>query len=434
MTNIFLEIFNMSASASWLILVIVLMRFLLRKAPKSIQFSLWILVGIKLLCPFTFESAYSLIPSKQTISMYAGVNPNVDSGFSSFDNFINPHIVKEVMLFDTSITLIEIVLLIATIIWIIGVASMLIYSILSYEKLQRKTEVSILVRENIYMCDYIYSPFVLGIIKPIIFIPSDMDENLIDVVLAHEYTHIKRKDHIWKMIGFIILSLHWFNPFLWLAFILFTYDMEISCDEKTIQQMSGQEKKQYCNALISLNNKNHIMFTYPLAFGEIGVKERVKQIVNYKKSSVFIAIIAGILCMLTIIGFLCGPLSYDLKITYKDEVYKYSIEEMNFDYAQQHYYRDENNKHVEFYGESIYFNKLYNKMGLYEQYGRDDLKINSVLIISKDGEKYEIKNKNGILNSMLFKEKDESLTYIETDLYFNILKTVKNVKEIILYE
>jgi len=433
MTNLFLEILNMSISASWLILVVIVLRFLLRKAPKSLQFLLWILVAVKLICPYTFESAFSLIPSLHTFSMYSGSQNMVDSGFKTIDNVLNPYVIKEVTLLDTSLSVMQIVVFVFTIVWIIGVASMLIYSILSYEKLQRKTQISMHLKENIYMCDHIQSPFILGVVKPCIYIPSNMDYRYMNAVLAHEYTHIHRKDHIWKMIGYLLLSFHWFNPIVWIAFILFTYDMEISCDEITIQSMNGQERKEYCSALVSLSAKNHLMFTYPLAFGEIGVKERVKQIVSYKKASIMIAIVAVILCAITIVGFMSGPLSYDIKITDGQEVYKYDIEELNFIYQNNLFTKNEDGREESCYGKTIWLWKIYDKMGIHTFLGPDKADFKSVTIVSDGGVEYEVSDAN-IYNGILLVEKDESLTFFHKDDEnpYKLLKRVKNVKEIVL--
>ena len=198
-------------------------------------------------------------------------------------------------------------------IWIIGFVFIILYAIGSYIYFRRKTRASMHVKENIFICDYISTPFILGIIKPKILLPSTLSAEESRYVLAHERAHLKRLDYLWKPLGFILLAGHWFNPILWLSYILFCRDIELACDEYVIKTMSSTGKKAYSTALLNCSIPKKLISAYPLAFGEIGVKERIKAVLKYKKPAVITSIIAVILCIITALCFLANPQKISLK-------------------------------------------------------------------------------------------------------------------------
>lgn len=312
MLKLFLSILNMSISASWLILAVILIRYLLKKVPKSLTCMLWILVGIRMILPFSFESIFSLIPSKQTIpeNIMGPSIPMIQSGFDIVDNMINPIISDgSIIVGHHHVDLMQFIVIISCIVWGIGVLSMFVYCIVSYVKLKRQVGASLQYKENAYFCDDITVPFILGVFDPKIYIPSDIDEEFIESVLAHEKSHLKRKDHIWKMIGYVILTIHWFNPLAWIAYVLLGRDIELACDELVIMNMEENNKREYCHALLSVSDQNRLLLICPLAFGEIGVKERIKMIANYKKPAFWIVLLSCVLCLVACAGFMSDPVS-----------------------------------------------------------------------------------------------------------------------------
>ena len=326
MTDLFLSILNRSITASWLILAVLLIRFLLKKAPKSFNGLLWLLVGVRLMVPITFESIFSLIPSANTIpdDVITSSKPIIQSGIEIVDNTVNPILSNEtIIIASQKMDFMEVLIFIAGIVWIIGVLSMLIYSVVSYIKLQRQVQASLHFKDNVYFCDDISTAFILGVIHPKIYIPSMIQMEYLNAIVAHENAHLKRKDHIWKIVGYIVLSIHWFNPVVWIAYIMFGRDIELACDELVTLKMEEESKKEYCKALVSFNIQNRLLLVCPLAFGEIGVKERIKQLINYKKPTFWIIVVACVLCVVTVVGFMSNP--YGVKIT--------EIERLRGDYS-----------------------------------------------------------------------------------------------------
>lgn len=343
MAGIFLKIINMSISASWLVLAVLLLRLLLKKAPKWINGILWGFVGLRLIMPFSFESIFSLIPSAETISKAPDApRPHFDSGVTIIDNQVNNYLQGHYFEGVSRPTghFVDITTILA-IVWLVGIAALLIYTIISYMRLKNKIGTAVLLRDNIFQSENVVSPFVLGIIKPKIYLSFNMNEQNMEHVVAHEKAHIRRKDHWWKPIGFLVLSLHWFNPLMWIGYVLLCRDIELACDEKVIKELNTEQKADYSQALLNCSVNRRMIAACPLAFGEVGVKNRVKSVLNYKKPAFWIILIAIIASVVVAVCFLTNPKT---TITIDDELsvfidtqvadhhsdYKYS-KDYNFD-------------------------------------------------------------------------------------------------------
>lgn len=313
MEAVFLKIINMSITASWLILAVILLRLLLKKAPKWITGVLWGFVAIRLVVPFSLESVFSLIPSAEPIpqNILTAESPSINSGFPVLNEMINP-ILSDSLTPNAaaSVNPVQIVMFIASVIWIIGVLGMLLYTLISYLRIHSKVREAVQLKESIWICDHISTPFILGIFRPRIYLPSSMNEADMEFVVSHEKAHLKRKDHIWKPLGFLLLAVYWFNPLLWVAYILLCKDIELACDEKVLRQLGTEMKKPYSNALINCSVPRKMISACPLAFGETGVKERVKGVLSYKKPAFWIIIAAVVVCIVTAICLLTNPKSY----------------------------------------------------------------------------------------------------------------------------
>ena len=309
-SEVFLKIINMSISASWLVLAVVLLRLILKKAPKWISVLLWGFVAIRLICPFSIESVLSLIPSAETVSpeIMMDWTPEISTGIGSVDTVINPIITQTFAPNPaTSANPLQILIPVAGILWLTGIVAMLLYTAVSYFLLRRRVATAVLFRNNIYQSENVDSPFVLGIIKPKIYLPFQMDGKNLEHVIAHEESHIRRKDHWWKPFGFVLLALHWFNPLMWLGYILLCRDIELACDEKVIKEMDNENRADYTQALVACSVNRRRIAACPLAFGEVGVKERVKSVMNYKKPAFWIIIAAIVTCIAVAVCFLTNP-------------------------------------------------------------------------------------------------------------------------------
>lgn len=310
MEDVFISILNMSITASYFALAIILVRIFFRKLPKWISCILWGLVGIRLILPFSFESILSLIPSSETIPhdiMYQS-EPHITSGIPYINSALNP-IISESFTPKPyySMNPLQGITFIAAVIWLIGTSLMLLYTAVSFILLKRKTRESIKTENGIYICDRIDTPFILGLIKPKIFIPSSIVDNECEFIISHERAHIKRLDHIWKPLGFLILSVYWFNPLMWIAYILLCRDIEAACDERVLKNGDAEMKKSYSEALINCSAPKHLITACPLAFGETGVKQRIKSILSYKKPTLWIIITALIISLVLSVCFMTNP-------------------------------------------------------------------------------------------------------------------------------
>ena len=322
MENIFLTYFNLSINAARLVLAVILLRFLLKKAPKWVHCVLWSIVGIRLVLPFSPESVFSLLPSKQFIapSTLYEMSPTVDTGLGAVNEIINP-VLSEVLASspENSVNPLQVITIIASYLWIIGIIIMCLYTLLTCVNLKRKIGTATLLSDNIYQSENVPSPFILGIIKPKIYLPYTVSEKDIYYVIAHEKAHIKRKDHLIKPLAFLLLSVYWFNPLLWLAYILLCRDIELACDEKVVKQFAKEECKEYSYALLNCSINRKRIAACPLAFGEVGVKDRVRNVLSYKKPTFWIILIGVIVCIVTAICFLTVPKGVTLTEGYQYE-------------------------------------------------------------------------------------------------------------------
>ena len=334
MQTIFLRLLNMSITAGWLVLAVILLRVLLKKAPKAFRVALWALVGIRLVCPFSFESVLSLVPSAQTVqveSLETGI-PEIESGIPALDTVINEAIdaaldagervgqkngdieeIKETLNETAGANTVNEANAAqeyarwAAIVWIAGMAAMGLYAVVSYGRVYRKVREAVSFHEHIWLCDHIDTPFILGVIRPRIYLPSDMSELDMQYVIAHESAHLKRRDHWWKPLGFLLLTVHWLNPLMWVAYVLFCRDIELACDERVIRDMGAESKKPYSEALINCSVSRKGIAACPLAFGEVGVKGRIKSVLNYRKPRFWVMIGAMAVCVVVAVCFLTDP-------------------------------------------------------------------------------------------------------------------------------
>ena len=312
MSDLFLKIINMSISASWLVLAVLLFRIVLQRAPKWINVLLWGIVAIRLICPFSIESALSLIPSAETIPANIGMDttPAINSGISSINRAINPLIGQSnIPVAGASVNPLQITIAIYANIWVLGVLGMLLYTAISYFRLRRKVSEATILRNSIYQSENVPSPFVLGILKPKIYLPYGMDDQNLSHVVAHEQAHIRRRDHWWKPLGFFLLTIHWFNPLMWVAYVLLCRDIELACDEKVIKELGDEQRADYTQALVVCSVNRRMISACPLAFGEVGVKERVKSVMNYKKPAFWIIVLSVVACAVVAICFLTDPIT-----------------------------------------------------------------------------------------------------------------------------
>ena len=337
MNELFLKIINMSISASWLVLAVLILRFVLKKAPKWINVLLWGIVAIRLICPFSFESPLSLIPSAETIPLNIGMDstPTINSGISAINNAVNPIISQSnTPMAGASINPLQITIGIYEYIWIFGMIALALYTAISYWRLCRKVDTAVRYKDNIFQSENVSFPFVLGIIKPRIYLPFKMNGQYLEHVVAHEQAHICRKDHWWKPLGFLLLMIHWFNPLMWLAYVLLCRDIELACDEKVIKELGNEQRGDYTQALVACSINRRMIAACPLAFGEVSVKERVKSVMNYKKPAFWVIIISVIVCVGVAVCFLTNPKqdSYTLRIVVpagSQEKFVYTDEEVS---------------------------------------------------------------------------------------------------------
>ena len=318
MSELFLKIVNMSISASWVVVAVLALRFCLKKAPKWVNVLLWGIVAARMVFPFSIESVLSLIPSAETISptIMMEQSPSVQTGVPALNHVINPVISSSsTPAPGASANPLQIWIPILTGIWLFGIAALFLYSAVSYWRLHRKVCEAVILRGNIYQSEKVCSPFVLGIIKPKIYLPYHMDSREMDHVIAHEQTHIRRKDHWWKPLGFLLLTIHWFNPLMWLSYVLLCRDIELACDEKVIGKMGNAQRADYTQALVACSVDRRLIAACPLAFGEIGVKERVKSVMNYKKPAFWIVLASVIVCAVIAVCFLTNPIGFQFDVS-----------------------------------------------------------------------------------------------------------------------
>lgn len=312
MDDVFLKIMNLSISASWLILAVLVLRVVLKKAPKWVMPLLWGVVALRLVCLFSIESALSLIPSAETIpsEIVTETREPVLYEQATLDIVTNPTLppAAEVPV-GVSRQQAQVDFNIYSVLWLAGMAALLVHALVSAGKLKRKLATAILLRDNIYESEFVDSPFVFGVVKPNIYLPMHMDEGTAAYVIAHEHAHLARRDHWWKVLGYLVLALHWFNPLVWVAYILFCRDIELACDEKVVKGLDGAARADYSQALLSCAAPKRAVAACPLAFGEGNIKTRVKSALHYKKPAFWVAAAAVLAVVIVAVCFLTNPRS-----------------------------------------------------------------------------------------------------------------------------
>ena len=312
MDDVFLKLVNLSISASWLILAVLVLRVVLKKAPKWVMPLLWGVVALRLVCLFSIESALSLIPSAETIpsEIVTETREPVLYEQATLDIVTNPTLpsAAEVPV-GVSRQQAQVDFNIYSVLWLAGMAALLVHALVSAGKLKRKLATAILLRDNIYESEFVDSPFVFGVVKPNIYLPMHMDEGTAAYVIAHERAHLARRDHWWKVLGYLVLALHWFNPLVWVAYILFCRDIELACDEKVVKGLDGAARADYSQALLSCAAPKRAVAACPLAFGEGNIKTRVKSALHYRKPAFWVAAAAVLAVVIVAVCFLTNPRS-----------------------------------------------------------------------------------------------------------------------------
>ena len=310
MAEVFQKALNMGIAASWLILAVVVLRFVLKKAPKRFRLMLWAIVGLRLVLPWSFKSALSLIPSAETLpqGIMLERTPELNTGITALNNAINPGFTQAFMPeTGSSANPLQVLLPIASALWLAVSVLMLLWALLSYMRLRHSVAEAVRVEGNVYECEKVASPFVLGLFRPRIYLPLGLSDGARTQVLAHEQAHIARGDHIIKPLGWLILSAHWYNPLVWLAYALFCRDIELACDERVIRSMPAAGRADYSQALLDLSRPRHSVGACPLAFGEASVKGRVKSVLSYKKPAFWLVVLAIVVCIGAAVCFLTDP-------------------------------------------------------------------------------------------------------------------------------
>lgn len=295
--NSFLEILNMSFTGSIAILFVLLARLLLKKAPKIFSYALWSVVLFRLSCPFSFESVFSVLPTKS--------NPIAQD----INNTVNDLLPAATP--NASINPIQFWLFIGSMVWMVGIVFMLGYSLLSLLSFRKKLENAISYKNNVFLSDKIDTAFVFGALRPKIYLPDSLTDGQREHILLHEQTHIKRFDHLVKLLSFFVLCLHWFNPLAWVAFFASSKDMEMACDEAVVKKLGSDIKKDYSSSLLTLATGRRIAGGTPLAFGEGDTKGRIKNVLSYKKPAIWVILVAAVAVICVIVGLISNPKDED---------------------------------------------------------------------------------------------------------------------------
>lgn len=327
MSDWVLSLINCSIAAGWIVPVVFLLRILLKRSPKWIHCLLWSVVGLRLLLPFAVESRWSLLPSAKTLdpSRFFG-RIVVQTGIPVVDAPVNTVLANR---YYESITVpvgfFDAVLERVFRLWLIGFVLLCAYSLLSAWMLYRKTAVSMRWKENIWFCDRIDTAFILGILRPRICLPSDLQGDQLQTVLRHEKAHIRRKDHLIKPLGYMLVLVHWFNPLMWLAFWAFSRDMELACDERAVCEMNVEDRKQYSRVLLDCSLRRRKWVACPIAFGEVGVKQRIRSVLFYRKPALWVKAAALLLCCVVAFCFLTSPLPENRALTLPKEAHSTAL-------------------------------------------------------------------------------------------------------------
>lgn len=316
----FVKLLNLSITAGWLILVVLVVRVLFRRMPKWVNCLMWGAVALRLVLPFSLESVFSLQPSAEPIQMSTQIEgetrsyvPSVNSRLPVIDNAINP-VLQETFAYEEtdSVAPLQVVTEIAGWIWLVGLVGFLLFAGISTIRLKLMVREAVPYKEGrVYICDSVKSPFILGVIRPGIYLPATLKEEDAEYILAHERAHLKRGDHLWKPVGYLLLSVYWFNPLCIIAYFFLCKDIELACDEKVIRNMDLAEKKEYSKVLLACATQRRFVMVCPLAFGEVGVKERVKSVLKHKKAALWLTVIAILVCTVVAVCFLTNPKEVD---------------------------------------------------------------------------------------------------------------------------
>lgn len=352
MEQLFFRLLNISINAGWLVLAVLMLRVLLKKAPRWLHVALWGLVGIRLALPFSIESIFSLIPSAETVppTIVYEREPAIDSGFSSVDQIVNPIVADRFTPdFTTSASPLQVWGAILSCVWLIGLFLMVAYMLIGYLRLRFRLRTATKREGRVYKSEFVSSPFILGIFRPRIYLPYGLNENTVDHVVAHEEAHLKRRDHLIKPLAFLFLAVYWFQPLLWVAYILLCRDIEYACDEKVIKNESDETRREYSMALLSCSIRRFSIAACPLAFGEVGVKARIKNVMNYKKPTFWLILLAVIAIIVASVCFLTNPLTDSKKAEVAPPMYYAAekiVEKNNVHYFEAehipYFYIDEN--------------------------------------------------------------------------------------------
>lgn len=312
MTELFLTVLHMSLTASYVILFVILIRMLLKKAPKVLSYALWAVVAFRLVVPFSFESIFSLMPRNASTvpilrDMIYQQNPVSNTGIKAVDSFVNKSLPAPAV--EASTNPLQVYVETGAYIWAFGILALLAYSLASVFILKKKLKNAHFAEENIFEAGNLKTPFVLGLIKPRIYLPAGLNTEEKNYILLHEQTHIRRRDPVVKALAFLILSVHWLNPLVWIAFRLMNTDMELSCDERVLKKMNTDRKKSYAGSLLSLAAGKHILSGGTLAFGEGNVKGRIKNVLNYKRPKAWVIVFSILFMAAAGIGLMTNPKS-----------------------------------------------------------------------------------------------------------------------------
>lgn len=324
LTESFISILNLSIASTWIVLAILIVRLLLIKVPKRITSFLWGILGLRLILPSSFKSILCLIPSMETIpEIFASYGQaiygtwTVYTGINSVDNIIEAPYKWD---FDPTVAARH-----CSYLWIIVMAFLLIYGVVSYIRIASKLRASVFDHDNVYYCDNIKSPFVFGIIRARIYVPFGLSDEELRFVIAHENAHIKRRDYLWKPLGFVLLAINWFNPFLWISYFLLCYDTEKACDEQVVANLDFDGRKSYANVLLNCSFFKRSSMIYPVAFGEMCLRSRIKAVLRYKSPTTFKKLVSTALCVVLCICFLSDPIDRRIVNSTQDGIYILNI-------------------------------------------------------------------------------------------------------------
>ena len=295
MHDVLTVLLSVSLKASWAVLAVLFFRFVLQSAPKWTHCLLWAVAALRLVLPFSLESVLSLVPRTETVRVLVLSGPLrvlAESG----DTVLPTE--KRVQILSVLCT-----------VWLSGVLLLFLYGVFSYFRLYRRVSAARRPDDGIYVCDEIDKPFILGILKPKICLPCGMPDEQMAYVIRHERAHLKRGDHIWKPLSFLLLALHWFNPLLWLAYRLFGQDMELVCDGATIRALDAAQRREYTEALVVCGTEHRKRLLYPVAFGEEGIQERIVFVLSYRRQSFWRAVTAAAMCVVMAVCFLTDPVT-----------------------------------------------------------------------------------------------------------------------------